>query len=74
MPHKYWIRERGTDCYCPIEDGKILTGMNLVTISPPGICVGEFWYDKDFKIQAELKPKFGISASEEKNGHQRGGK
>lgn len=62
MAHEYWIRERGTDCYCPIEDGNIVIGMNLITTEPPGPCVGEFWYDKDLKIQVELKPEFATGA------------
>jgi hypothetical protein len=68
MPHKYWIRERGTDCYCPVEGSNIVTGMNFITTEShlPGICVGEFWYDKDLKIQVELKPEFAITATDER--------
>jgi hypothetical protein len=49
--------------------------MNFITTEShlPGICVGEFWYDKDLKIQVELKPEFAISVSKERNGREHSG-
>lgn len=55
MLDEYYLRERGTDCYCPgvfDKDGyltNIMTGMNILG-TPPGKVVGEFWYEPDGSI------------------------
>jgi len=60
MPQEYWLRERGTRCYCPFKDGELTIGMNYLSNAPPGtgICVGEFWYDEGFHLHVELKPAY----------------
>jgi hypothetical protein len=52
-PMKTWLRRRGDDhpdgifCFCPIDDGNILTGMMYVSDRPPKgeKCIGEYWYE-----------------------------
>lgn len=43
-----WLKERGSDppVFCPFEEpSTVVLGMNLITITPPGEVIGEFWYD-----------------------------
>lgn len=49
---KRWLRERDTDCYCPIddEDGSIVLGMNYIG-ECPGELVGEFFYREGGEIE-----------------------
>ena len=41
--YKKWVREKGTDCYCPIEGSRVVVGMNMIG-SCPGELVGQFYY------------------------------
>lgn len=46
---KRWVRERGTDCYCPIDDsdGCVVLGMNMIGEPPADAeVVGEFYFDE----------------------------
>jgi hypothetical protein len=58
-----WVRERGTDCYCPIEDdGSVVIGMNLIgfPMREKGRVVGEFYYDKSGELVVELWPNSSV--------------
>ncbi len=52
---KRWVRERNTDCYCPIEDDNhtVVLGMNFIG-DPPGEVVGEFWFDAEGGLHVEV--------------------
>ena len=63
MKPETYLRERGTDCYCPYdtETGELITGMTYIRlthgmtyITQPENVVGEFWYNKQGELQIEL--------------------
>lgn len=41
--YKKWVREKETDCYCPIDGSSVVVGMNIIGICP-GELVGQFYY------------------------------
>ena len=71
MEKEYWVKERGTDWYCPLKiwyfDGKLIdcavvTGMNFMgdpeKTHENALVVGEFWYEDDTSIRVEVNEKF----------------
>jgi hypothetical protein len=59
MKKQTFLRERGTDGYCPYdtETGELLTGMSYISKVPPENVVGEFWYNEHVgyhELQIEL--------------------
>ena len=59
MGEKRWLRERGTDAYCPYEqEGEhviVVTGLTFLG-APDEPVDGEFWYDGQGDIQVRLEP------------------
>jgi hypothetical protein len=60
-----WVKERGTDTYCPLEIDdvgnitNIVTGMNYIgldTSRKDVRVVGEFWYDNANEIKLDIYP------------------
>ncbi len=60
-----FVRQRGTECFCPVEFNKdgtvtVVLGLSLLTYNPPGEVVGEFWFDEQTnQLQVELKKPDG---------------
>lgn len=56
MKTQTFLRERGTDCYCPYdtESGELTTGLSYIILTQPENVVGEFWYNEQGELQIEL--------------------
>jgi hypothetical protein len=52
MAEELWVKERGKDCYSPIDINKstVLVGFCIITHEPPGKVFGEYWFEKDGQL------------------------
>ena len=65
MTKEYWVRERGTNCWCPFEPpNTVLLGMNLITDKPPGVDAGWFWFNDDNVMEIVLQGEALKAATE----------
>ena len=71
MNRRYWVKERGTDWYCPLDiirfdgmmlESRVVTGMNFMgdpeKAHKNALVVGEFWYEGDTSLSVEVNEKF----------------
>jgi hypothetical protein len=42
-----WVKERGKDCYSPIDldTNEVMIGLCIITNEPPGEVFGEYWFE-----------------------------
>jgi len=65
MDMKQYVREKGSGCFCPIEDGFVYVGLNYFDTRPPqnGEVIGEFYYDAAGEVIVKYYDKDGDSTN-----------
>jgi len=49
MKKELWVKERGKNCYSPIDPNtnEVVIGFCLISDESPGEVLGEYWFEKN---------------------------
>jgi hypothetical protein len=56
MKKELWVKERGKNCYSPIDrdTNEVMYGLCIISNEPPGEVFGEYWFEKNGDCMVDL--------------------